>query len=64
MVLFYKIWKKYNDFFFELTNKNGLEYSKNDKSSTLPGGIGQTVKGGKGRGTGKGWSHVDVAICR
>ena len=35
MVIFYKKWKKYNE--IKLTKKqNGLKYSKNDKSSTLP----------------------------
>ena len=35
MVIFYKKWKKYNE--IQLTKKqNGLKYSKNDKSSTLP----------------------------
>ena len=34
MVIFYKKWKKYNEIL--LTKKNGLKYSKNDKSSTLP----------------------------
>ena len=35
MVIFYKKWKKYNE--TQLTKKqNGLKYSKNDKSSTLP----------------------------
>ena len=34
MVIFYKKWKKYNE--IHLTKKNGLKYSKNDKSSTLP----------------------------
>ena len=34
MVIFYK-WKKYNE--IQLTKKqNGLKYSKNDESSTLP----------------------------
>ena len=34
MVIVYKKWKKYNE--IQLTKKNGLKYSKNDKSSTLP----------------------------
>ena len=35
MVIFYKKWKKYNE--IQLTKKqNGVIYSKNDKSSTLP----------------------------
>ena len=34
MVVFYKIWKKYNE--IQITKKNGLEQSKNEKSSTLP----------------------------
>ena len=34
MVSFYKKWKKYNE--IQLTKKNGLKYSKNDKSSNLP----------------------------
>ena len=35
MVLFNEIWKKYNE--IQLTKKqNGLEQSKNEKSSTLP----------------------------
>ena len=34
MVLFYKIWKKYNE--IQLTKKNGLKHYKNEKSSTLP----------------------------
>ena len=35
MVIFYKKWKKYNE--IQLTKKqNGLKYSKNYKSSTLP----------------------------
>ena len=36
MVIFNKKWKKYNE--IQLTKKkhNGLKYSKNDKSSTLP----------------------------
>ena len=33
--MFYKKWKKYNE--IQLTKKqNGLKYTKNDKSSTLP----------------------------
>ena len=34
MVIFHKKWKKYNE--IQLTKKNGLKYSKNDKSATLP----------------------------
>ena len=34
MVIYYKKWKTYNE--IQLTKKNGLKYSKNDKSSTLP----------------------------
>ena len=35
MVILYKKWKKYNE--IQLTKKqNGLKYSKNYKSSTLP----------------------------
>ena len=32
MVIFYKKWKKYNE--SQLTKKNGLEQSKNEKLST------------------------------
>ena len=34
MVIVYKKWKKYNE--IQLTKKNELEQSKNDKSLTLP----------------------------
>ena len=34
MVLFYKIWKKYNE--IQLTKKMDLNKLKNNKSSTLP----------------------------
>ena len=34
IVVFYKIWKKYNE--IRLKKKKGLEQAKNDKSSTLP----------------------------
>ena len=34
MVVFYKIWKKYNE--IELTKKKKLQQSKNEKSFTLP----------------------------
>ena len=36
MVIFYKKWKNYNE--IQLTKQqNGLKYSKNNESSTLPG---------------------------
>ena len=35
MVIFYKKWKKYNDIQMK-KKQNGLKYSKNYKSSTLP----------------------------
>ena len=42
MVIFYNRWKKYNE--IQLTkNKNGLKYSKNDESSTLPLWRGQII---------------------
>ena len=34
MVIFCNKWKKYNE--IQLTKSNGLKYSKNYKSSTLP----------------------------
>ena len=36
MVKFYKKWKKYNEIKLTKNKINGLKYSKNDKSSTLP----------------------------
>ena len=35
MVIFYKKWKKYNEISID-KKQNGLKYSKNYKSSTLP----------------------------
>ena len=43
MVIFYKKWKKYNEIQLT-TKKNGLKYSKNNKSSTLPDFISLSVR--------------------